>query len=194
MKVIGLTGGIGTGKTTIARCFSLLGVPVFNSDTTAKKLYDKSEIVSAVTEILGNKILDENGKINKLKMAEIIFNDNEKLNLINKLIHPLVGKKFHEFCSLNNSASYVIKEAAILFESGSYKDCSKILSVYSPLELRVERIKKRDGSTKEEILSRIAKQWAPEKISKLSDIVILNDEKELIFPKILEINKQLNKE
>lgn len=194
MKVIGLTGGIGTGKTTIARCFSLLGVPVFNSDLIAKKLYDLSEIVSAVTEILGNKILDENGKINTLKMAEIIFNDDEKLKLINKLIHPLVGKKFQEFCSLNNSAAYVIKEAAILFESGSYKDCSKILSVYSPLELRVERIKKRDGSTKEEILCRIAKQWAPEKISELSDIVILNDEKELIFPKIMQINTQLNRE
>jgi dephospho-CoA kinase len=194
MKVIGLTGGIGTGKTTIAKCFSLLGVPIFNSDTTAKKLYDKLEIVSAVTEILGNTILEENGKINKLKMAEIIFNDNEKLNLIHQLIHPLVRKKFQEFCVSNYSAAYVIKEAAILFESGSYKDCTKILSVHSPLELRVERIKKRDGNTKEEILSRIAKQWPPEKISELSDIVILNDEKELIFPKIIEINKKLNKD
>jgi dephospho-CoA kinase len=194
MKVIGLTGGIGTGKTTIAKCFSLLGVPVFNSDTTAKKLYDEKEIVSAVTEILGTTILHENGKINKSKMAEIIFNDNEKLNLIHQLIHPLVRKKFQDFCASNYSAVYVIKEAAILFESGSYKDCTKILSVHSPLELRLERIKKRDGSTKEEILSRIEKQWSQEKISELSDIVILNDEKELIFPKILEINQKLNKE
>jgi len=194
MKIIGLTGGIGSGKTTIAKCFSLLGIPIFNSDSTAKKLYQESEIVSAVTKILGSTVLDENGKINKAKMSEIIFNDAEKLNSINKLIHPLVKEKFKEFCASNSNVDYVIKEAAILFESGSNLNCNKIISVFSPLELRIKRILKRDGGTKEEILSRIDKQWSAEKISKLSNFVILNNENELVIPKILEINKLLKAE
>ena len=105
MKIIGLTGGIGSGKTTIAKLFSLLGVPIFNSDLTAKKLYEEVEVVSAVTKILGNTILNENGKINKVKMSEMIFNDIEKLNSINRLIHPLVKNKFQELCGSNSNAT-----------------------------------------------------------------------------------------
>ena len=194
MKIIGLTGGIGSGKTTIAKVFSSLGIPVFNSDTTAKKLYEDLEIINTITAILGNKVLDENGRINKIKMAEIIFNDSEKLNSINRFIHPKVKNKFDEFCEVNRNTNYIIKEAAILFESGSDKDCDKIISVFSPLELRINRIVKRDKISKEEILLRINKQWPAEKISELSNYIIFNDEKKLVIPAVLEINKQLKSE
>jgi dephospho-CoA kinase len=191
MKIIGLTGGIGSGKTTIAKCFSLLNVPIFNSDATAKKLYSEAEIVSAVTKILGETVLDSSGEINKTKMAKLIFNDNEKLTAINGLIHPIVKRKFENFCSKHSHANYVIKEAAILFESGSYKDCHKIISVSSPIELRIKRIKERDGSSKEEIKVRMDKQWSAEKISKSSDYVIENNESSLVIPQILEIDNKL---
>jgi dephospho-CoA kinase len=191
MKIIGLTGGIGTGKTTIAKCFSLLNVPIFNSDATAKKLYSEAEIVSAVTKILGETVLDTSGEINKTKMAKLIFNDNEKLTAINGLIHPIVKRKFENFCSKHSHANYVIKEAAILFESGSYKDCHKIISISSPIELRIKRIKERDGSSKEEIKVRMDKQWSAEKISKSSDYVIVNNERSLVYPQVIEIDNKL---
>ena len=191
MKVIGLTGGIGTGKTTIAKCFSLLGVPIFNSDTTAKKLYSEAEIVRAVTKILGETVLDSTGEINKTEMAKLIFNDNEKLTAINGLIHPFVKRKFEFFCSKHSHANYVIKEAAILFESGSYKDCHKIISISSPIELRIKRIKERDGNSKEEIKVRMDKQWSAEKISKSSDYVIVNNERRLVYPQVIEIDNKL---
>ena len=192
MKIIGLTGGIGSGKTTIAKVFSSLGIPVFNSDTTAKKLYEDLEIINTITAILGNKVLDENGRINKIKMAEIIFNDSEKLNSINRFIHPKVKNKFDEFCEVNRNTNYIIKEAAILFESGSYKNLDGVICVVSPLELRVKRVLIRDQQTEAEILKRISNQWSDEQRVARSNWVINNEENNTLLDQVLFVHQKIS--
>jgi len=174
-KIIGLTGGIGSGKTTIATHFKALGVPVYIADDEAKKIMDSPEIGIALKKIFGNGIF-ENNKIVKENLAKIVFQDPEKLKFLNNIIHPAVQKKFQDWLKQHDKFPIVIKEAAILFESGSYKDCDTIITVVAPLETRIARVLERDKTTKENVMLRINNQWTDEMRIARSDYTIDNND------------------
>lgn len=195
MKVLGITGGIGSGKSVVCAILRVLGVPVYDADQEAKKVYEKSpELLDRIRKEFSEEVFDKNGRIDKKKMADLIFSNPEKLKLLNSWVHPLVRKDFQKWCALHEDAHYVVKEAAILFESGAYKDCDQILSVLSPLELRIQRIRERDRKTRNEVERIIENQWSDEERSKRSDFIVQNDENELLIPQILQIHETLVKE
>ena len=190
-KIIGLTGGIGSGKTTIANEFLSLGIPVYIADDEARKLMQSTEVIDAIRTVFGNTIF-ENNILNREKLAEIVFSDPEKLAKLNAIVHPAVKKHFDEWLLNHKDAPFVIYEAAILFESGGYKNCDLIISVTAPLETRIQRVIDRDKTTREQVLKRINMQWDDEKRIAKSDFVINNvniDETKSEIVKILKILK-----
>lgn len=172
-KVIGLTGGIGSGKTTIANYFKSLGVPVYIADEEAKKILYTPDAVTEVTAAFGEEVLTD-GMPDRKKLAAVVFNNPEKLQMLNNIIHPKVGVHFYNWLIVNKNAPFVIKEAAILFESGSYKNCDKVILVTAPEDIRVKRVMDRDGSTAQEVRKRMANQWDDDKKKELSDFIINN--------------------
>ncbi|MBM6498676.1 dephospho-CoA kinase [Flavobacterium macrobrachii] len=190
-KIIGLTGGIGSGKTTIAKHFASLGIPVYIADDEAKKLMDNSEIIAKLQAVFGEEII-ENKKIDRKALAQIVFQNPKKLKILNSIIHPAVKKHFTDWLSTYKNHPIIIKEAAILFESGSYKDCDSIITVTSPLEERVNRVMKRDNASRESILDRINNQWTDEQRISKSDYVIINISVNEALKQAEEILKKLN--
>ena len=184
MKVIGLTGGIGSGKSTVAVIFKSLGVPVFNSDSEAKKLYQNKEVLSQVKLHFGESVM-ENGTLSFKKLAAIVFNNNQELAWINKLIHPLVQTVFEEWKG-KQQGDFVLKESAILIESGGYLSCDEVVTVESDLELRMQRVIKRDGVSEEEVKARVNNQRDEEYRIAKSDFVIYNNH-EPIEPQIINV-------
>ncbi len=172
-KIIGLTGGIGSGKTTIANYFKSLGIPVYTADDEAKKVMKFPKIIASLKENFGEEIF-KNDNLNTKKLAKIVFNNPEKLNSLNKIVHPAVKKHFDQWLLSHKDAPFIIKETAILFESGSYKYCDKIINVNSPMETRIKRVMERDKTTREDVLKRINNQWSEEQRSSKSDFVINN--------------------
>ena len=172
-KIIGLTGGIGSGKTTVANYFSELGIPVYIADDEARKLTELPETLAKIRNKIGNEVFNENLLVRE-KLAVVVFNDPEKLKQLNAIIHPLVRQHFDSWVKDHSKAPFVIKETAILFESGSYLDCDIIVTVTAPLELRIERVLKRDKTTREDILNRINNQWSDERRISKSDYTIDN--------------------
>lgn len=194
MKVVGITGGIGTGKSLVCQIFSRLGVPIFESDKVVHQLYEKyPEINEKIKKEFSEDVFDKNGKLNRKKLGEIVFSDDKKLNTLNSIIHPLVKLDFDKWLKSNKGNPYVIKEAAILFESGANQICDKIISVISPLELRISRLKERDHKSRIEIENIINKQLNEEELIKKSDFVIYNDEKQMLIPQVLKIHGGLMK-
>lgn len=191
-KVIGLTGGIGSGKTTIANFFKSQGVPLYFADDEAKAILNTPEAVKEVAAAFGNGII-VNGLPDRAKLAAVVFNDSDKLAQLNNIIHPRVKEHFKEWLDLNKSAKFIIREAAILFESGSYKSCDKIILVTAPRELRIERVIKRDNTTREKVIDRMNSQWDDEKKVALSDFVIHNIDSKEALAEAAEILKILNK-
>ena len=190
MKKIGITGGIGSGKTYVASVFQSLGIPIFNADIQAKKLMVSCENSrDLIKKEFGEDIYSEKD-LNREKLASIVFNDKSKLEKLNSLVHPIVKKEFNNWCKKQTS-SYVIKEAAILFESKSHLGLDAVICVSAPLELRMERLLKRDNSSEKEIKKRIENQISQEEKEKRSDYIIVNDEKELLLTKIIKIHKEL---
>ncbi|MBK0369004.1 dephospho-CoA kinase [Flavobacterium agrisoli] len=190
-KVIGLTGGIGSGKTTIAKMFADYGIPIYIADDEAKKLMQSEVIVTAIRNAFGNAIFDEE-KLNRGKLAAIVFKDAEKLEILNKIVHPEVKKHFENWLAEKQDFDYVIYEAAILFESGRYKDCDLIITVIAPLALRIERVKLRDQTTEEEITNRIKMQWNDLQRSEKSNFIINNVDLREVKQEIVKILKILN--
>jgi dephospho-CoA kinase len=192
-KVIGLTGGIGSGKTTIARLFEAEGIPVYIADDEAKKIMLLAETVSKVEAVFGSDVIKD-GHIDRKKLSAVVFNNPEKLKQLNAIIHPLVKKHFDDWLEKHQNHPFVIKEAAILFESGSYKYCDKIITVYASEATRIKRVMQRDNTSEKEVLERIQNQWSDaERISK-SDFVIKNEnfaETKSNFSEILKILKNL---
>ena len=188
MIVVGLTGGIGSGKSTVAKVFSLLGIPVFDSDLEAKKCYQESSVKLALINYFGDSII-KNNEVNFNHLSELVFSNPNHLKWLNELIHPLVKIKFDAWKKLQSSA-YVIKEAAILFESGANLSCNKIITVVSDEQIRVKRVMERDSKQKHQVEARINKQWSDEKKAKWSDFVIKNNT-ELLIPQIIKIHQQL---
>lgn len=172
-KIIGLTGGIGSGKTTIANYFITAGIPVYIADDEARKIMQSAEIIDEIQRTFGEAILEQ-GALNRQKLAEIVFNDPEKLQLLNGIIHPAVKKHFENWVSSHNKTPFIIYEAAILFESGSYKNCDKIITVTAPLETRIQRVIQRDNTTRENVLKRINMQWDDNQRIAKSDFVVEN--------------------
>jgi dephospho-CoA kinase len=172
-KIIGLTGGIGSGKTSIAKYFEQKGIPVYIADDRAKMVSSKPEVVKKIITAFGNEILDNNKSISKEKLSNIVFTDKKKLQLLNSIIHPEVKKDFIEWVKMQNKP-FVIKEAAILFESGSYKDCDLIITITAPIEERIKRVMLRDNISREKVLDRISNQWSDEERIKKSDFIIEN--------------------
>jgi dephospho-CoA kinase len=192
LKTIGLTGGIGSGKTAVADMFSSFGVPVFNADDSAKEQYKKKEVLEQVIQLLGTReILDSEGQLIRSKLAAIIFNDPVQLNHINELIHPLVKKEFEKWRS-GFDLPYCIREAAILIESGSYKDCDQIIVVISEMEARIKRVMERDGASRQEVEKRIRAQMSDEERLKYAQFIIQNNGSLAdLYAQVLKIHEQL---
>jgi dephospho-CoA kinase len=187
MKVIGLTGGIGSGKSIVARVMETLGVPVFDADRAALALYDEDEaLLTEVKERFGDSVIQPGGQLNRQALASIVFNDVEALKQLNAMVHPRVAKKFDAWKKMQK-ASAVIREAAILFESGSASDCEVVIVVTAPEDLRVARVQKRNGWTEAEVRARMKRQWTEEQLIERADAVIVNDDKHLVLPQLARV-------
>lgn len=189
-KIIGLTGGIGSGKTTIANYFKSFGIPVYIADDEARKIMQSAQILEAIKKVFGETVF-ENDKLNREELAKIVFNSPEKLEKLNKIVHPAVKKHFEHWLLQHTAAPYVIYEAAILFESGSYKNCDLVITVTAPVESRIQRVVERDKTTRELVLKRINAQWTDEQRISKSDFVIENTSIETTKLEVVKILKIL---
>jgi dephospho-CoA kinase len=192
MITVGITGGIGSGKTIVCRIFSELGIAVYNADAEAKQMYNLESVKDELKKKFGETVFDAEGNADKKKIADLIFNDEKALKEVNDLIHPLVLRHFDEWRE-KQTGPYVLKEAAILFESGSNSDCEKVILVTSPSETRIQRILQRDNRARKEVEQIMLRQWSDEKKIKHSDFIIANDETQLVIPQVLEIHAKLLK-
>ena len=174
MKVIGLTGGIGSGKTTLLRWFETQNIPCFESDDVAKTLLNSS-LKSFVSKAFGNNIDNSSGILDRKKLAARVFNDPKELAKLNAIVHPAVEKAFKDFRQKYKEDSIIIKEAAILFESGGYENCDAIILVIASEESRIQRVVKRDNIKKNDVEARIKLQWSDDKKKLLSDYLIQNE-------------------
>ena len=189
---IGITGGIGSGKTTACKVFEVLGIPVFYADTVAKELMHtdvllKEELISA----FGANSYFPNGELNRKYISEIVFKDETQLQILNKLVHPAVFRAFDQWVLNHRNAPYVLKEAALLFESGSSKMCDYNILVKSPEAIKIERIIKRDHITEAEVRLRMNKQLSDEEKEKLADFILYNNEEQLLVTQILTLHEKL---
>lgn len=195
MIKVGITGGIGSGKTTVCKVFELLNVPVYYADVEAKQILNSNDEVKLnIRKAFGNEVFNEGNEIDKMKLATFVFNNKEKLDTLNSLIHPVVHEHFENWLKQHSSQKYILKEAAILFESNAYKLMDKVITVIAPLELKINRVMQRDKLTKQQIEQRISNQISDEEKIKHSQFVIHNDEQQLLIPQILNVHHELTKE
>lgn len=188
--IVGLTGGIGSGKTTAGSIFRQLGIPVYLADDRAKSLMHQDEDLRlALRSLLGGEIVPDQG-LDRAAMARVIFGDQDLLDQVNALVHPAVKADFQSWYSRQQSP-YVIREAAILFESGAYRDCEKIILVTAPRELRIQRVMDRNGETREGVESRMKRQWPEEDKISRADYLLNNDQNHMLIPQILHIHEDL---
>lgn len=191
MKNVGITGGIGSGKSTICHIFETLGIPIYQADNRAKYLMEKDPLlVDAIKTAFGNKAYNK-GEINRPYLAKSIFSDANKTAQMNALVHPAVGIDFATWQS-RQQAPYTLKEAALMIESGSYQHLDYLINVFASIQTRIQRVQQRDPQRSlEEINGIIDKQVSEEKRSALSDVVINNDGSDLIIPQVLAIHQKL---
>jgi dephospho-CoA kinase len=193
MLKIGITGGIGTGKSTICEIFALLGVPVYHADQAAKKLMaTNSRLKQQLITTFGNATFTTEGELDTKYIANKVFNNEKALKQLNALVHPAVLADFDQWCS-QQQTPYVLKEAALLIESGSYKQCDHTILVESPIALRIQRLLNRDNSTEAQIRARIANQLPDEEKAKVANFLLLNNEEDLLIPQILALHTQFLK-
>lgn len=191
MLKIGITGNIGSGKTTVSKLFELIGIPVFYADDAAKILMVTDEVlIAGIKQTFGAKSYLDDKTLNRKHIADIVFNDEAQLAKLNALVHPAVFRAFDSWAEqeIKDGVPYVLKEAAVLFESSSYKFCDKTIMVTAPLDLRIKRVMHRDNITRQEVLNREARQFPEEKKIQLADYVIKNDESELVIPQVLKLH------
>jgi len=189
---IGITGGIGSGKSTVCRIFQLLGIPVYASDDRAKWLMaNDTALKSGICSAFGDESYLPDGAVNRAYLAEKVFSDPEKVKQINALVHPAVGKDFKTWAE-NQNSPYLLKEAALLFETGANKELDKVINVSSPLKIRVARTLMRDPHRDEAQINHIINQQIPdEEKNEKADFVIKNSENKLLIPQVLEIHRKL---
>lgn len=191
MLRVGITGGIGSGKSTVSKIFEVLGIPVYYADDASKRLMNEDETLKEQLRSIFGKETYTDGQLNRAYLSSIVFNNPEKLSLLNSIIHPATIKDAAEWM-LKQTAPYAIKEAALIFESGSQQYLDKIIGVYAPAAVRIQRVMKRDNVTREEVLSRMNKQIDEEMKMRLCDYVITNDEQELLIPQVIELHKKIS--
>jgi len=189
---VGLTGGIGSGKSTVAQVFEVLGIPVFYADDEAKKILNEDEELKEqiVKNFGGESYVD--GKLNRSYIASIVFNDKAKLEILNSLTHPATLKRGEEWMNKQNTP-YAIHEAALVFEANVKERLDYVIGVFSLEELRIKRVMERDGITRDEVMKRIKRQMNEDEKMKLCDFVLINDEQQLLLPQVLKLHEQLLK-
>jgi dephospho-CoA kinase len=189
--IVGLTGGIGSGKSTVAKFFEVLRVPVYYSDESAKRSYYQPEVKSKIIDLLGTEAYSEDEKIDRVMISKKVFGEPSLLQKLNAIIHPAVDADFKEFLKEHSGEKFIVKESALLFETGIYKKMDKNILVTAPLELRVKRVVDRDKTDEASVIKRINHQMPDEEKIPISDFVILNDEKEAVIPQVLAIFEKL---
>lgn len=192
MLKVGITGGIGSGKSTVCRVFSVLGIPVFNADVEAGRLQNEDpQIGTELIGIFGPEIYSAEGLLNRKKLASIVFNDSRLLEKLNSIIHPAVHREFEKWSTRNSNFPYVIYEAAILFETGSSRNFDFTILVVADEQERIERVSKRDHSRPEDVLQRMNHQLMDKEKIKMADFVIENNDNQLIISQILKLDQLL---
>lgn len=192
MLKIGITGGIGSGKTVVARIFGTLGIPVFNADRAAKDLMDTDAVLKSRLEAAFGTAIYNNGRINRPLLASMVFRDPKQLGLLNSIVHPLViarGDAWH----LEQEAPYTLKEAALFFESGSYKQMDFIIGVTAPQSLRIQRVMQRDGVSAAAVTERMSRQMDDAEKMQLCRFVIVNDDSHPLLPQVLKLHEEILK-
>ena len=192
-KIIGLTGGIGSGKSTVANYIASKGIPVYIADEEAKKIMERDDVKQKIQNLFTESILNSDNSLNRKKIAEFVFNNPDKLKELNAIVHPEVRLHFKNWLKEHKNYPFIIKEVAILFETGGNKQCDKVILITAPEELRIERAMKRDNLTKKDILVRIKNQFSESKKKELSDFIVENINLNNTFLKIDEILKILAK-
>ena len=196
MLRIGITGGIGSGKTTVAKIFEVLGVPVYYADDAAKRLMNEDQALQQkIIENFGADVF-ENRQLNRSRLASIVFNDPEKLALLNSIVHPVTIADAEKWMKRFSKTAiqkipFAIKEAALIFESGAQKKLDYVIGVHAPYKLRLQRAMLRDNLTKDEVEARMEKQMDETKKMNLCNFIITNDEVQLLIPQVVELHKKL---
>lgn len=192
-KIIGLTGGIGSGKTTVAKYFASKGIPVYIADEAAKDIMDDKIVVQEVQSIFSENIILNNGLLDRVAIRELVFKDKSKLEQLNKIIHPKVKIDFENWLNKNKKAPFIIKEVAILFETNGQKYCDATILVTSPIETRIKRVLERDTTSRENILQIINNQLPEEEKMKLATYVIVNENLKITYKSVDNLIEILNK-
>lgn len=191
MFKLGVTGGIGSGKTLVCQVFEKLGVAVYNADSAARALMNSHpELRAGIVQMFGEEAYGDEG-LNRSYLAGIVFGDSKKLSLLNQLVHPVVRQDFLNWAELQENSPYVVEEAAILFESGAHAFLDQSVLVYAPEELRIERVMKRDGMGREQVLKRMGHQMEEEEKLKLADHVLRNDGTRMLLPQVIALHKKI---
>lgn len=193
MQHLGITGGIGSGKTTVCKIFETLGIPIYYADDRAKYLMSHDpDLIAGIIELFGPEAYLEPQVLNRAHIAHVAFNDKDKLAQLNALVHPAVARDGLEWQAAQRYVPYTLKEAALLYESGSYRSLDKIIVVTAPLELRIERVMARDGAKREDVEARISKQMPEAEKVNLADFVIYNDGEQALIPQVMSIHRLLS--
>ncbi len=194
MLKVGITGGMGSGKTTVCKIFEALGIPVYYADDRAKWLMvHQPDVRRAILELFGPEAY-RNEQLNREHIAKLAFGDPDKLKQLNAIVHPAVFKDGKEWQESQKNVPYTLKEAALIFESGSYKTLDKVITVFAPRELRIQRIMRRDNSKRSDIEARMDKQMPEEEKIEKADFVIYNDGEQSLIRQVLYIHEQLTQE
>jgi len=187
---VGITGGIGSGKSTVAKVFEVLGIPVYYADDAAKSIMNEDEELQQKIKIQFGEQVYKNGQLNRKALADIVFNDPAKLQLLNALVHPATLKDA-ELWMEKQTTPYAIKEAALIFESGAQEQLDYVIGVHAPAPLRIQRTIHRDGISRDEVMARMNKQIDETIKMRLCNFVVTNDEQQLLIPQVMALHQHL---
>lgn len=190
MLKIGVTGGIGSGKSTVCNIFEQMGIPIFNADLQARDLMNtNTKLIQALKTTFGNDIYDSDEQLIRPKLAQIVFGDKAKVEKLNSLVHPAVKNEFKQWAKKQINCPYIIKEAALMFESESYKDLDYVITVSSPKNERLKRVVERDGIKRADVLKRMNNQFSERERIARADFVIKNDGKHPLIPQVMQLHQ-----
>jgi dephospho-CoA kinase len=187
MKQVGLTGNIGSGKTTVCRVFQALGVPVYFADQRAREISDNPQVLQSIRQKFGGEVFDGNNRLMRQKLASVVFNDPEALDTLNAIIHPLVFNDYLQWLE-GQKSSYCIQEAAILFETGAYKRFDHTISVVAPEQLRISRTMQRQNISLEDVLRRMKNQLPQQELEQKAEFLIVNDNIQPVIPQVMKLH------